>query len=119
MNMFPHTITIYRHTVGSNDADVYTRTVISGVYIDDSIGVRGDNRGDVRSDGVSVITNQGLAESYGSAWDAAPGDRIMRGTGEAITSLRDLDGIPDVWTVLRIRRHTPQGRVDNIIIEGA
>lgn len=117
--MFPHTITIYRHTVGSNNEDVYTRTVITGVYIDDSVGIRGDNVGAVRTDGVSVITNQGLAENLGKTWSVQPGDRVMRGTGSAITSLKQLDGVPDVWTVLRVRRHTPQGSVDNIIIEGA
>lgn len=117
--MFPHQITIYRHTVDASEADVYTRQVIRDVYVNDAVAVRVNDRGDISADGVTVVTTPALAASLGSAWTVQPGDRIMRGAGPAITSLRDLVGLADVWTVLRVRRHTPGGTVDNIVIEGA
>ena len=110
MNMFPHTMTIYRY-----DGETYSKQVIDDVYWHEVIGVNQASHGVSQSKSVQVTTSPDRTKTYGVEWDCKPEDRIILGNGEDITTFKGLNG----YTVLSIAFNTPLGNVDNIVITGA
>lgn len=110
--MFPHTITIYRHSV-ENNADVYRLQTVSGVYWYGSDTVTVSGNGIQAAHPVTVVSSPDLAATFGTDWDVKPGDRIVRGTGIEISSWKEL---ADCVTVKKVDDNRCGGRVDNITI---
>ena len=111
--MFPHDITIYRHSV-VDGTDVISRQVVTGVYLYGSVGVDASGKGAASSDTVTVITSQETTAAYGSTWTVQPKDIIVEGVGPEVTRLKDIDG----YTVLRVEKNVCGSVVDNITIVG-
>lgn len=111
--MFPHTITIYRHTE-ANGSDVITKQVISGFYWYGGNGITVGNKGATEEDSVTIVSSPERARDYGTVWTVQPRDRIVKGIGADITSLKEINGI----TALRIDENTCGSKVDNITITG-
>ena len=112
--MFPHTITIYRHTV-ADGKDVFVRQTVSGVYWYGSTGLIGSGKGAETDGNVTVITSPALAATYGTGWTCLPGDRIMKGIGKDITSWKQLS---DGRTVLGVEESICGSPVDCVTISG-
>lgn len=110
--MFPHTITIYRHTV-RNHADAYDRQTVRGVYWFGGNAVTVSGKGLEASHPVTVITSPETAAEFPNVWDCRPGDRIIRGSGGAISSWKDL---PAAVTVRQVDDNRCGGAADNITI---
>ena len=112
--MFHHTITIYRHTV-QDGADVYTKQVIDEVYWFGGAERAGSGKGVEGSIPTTIITSPELAWAFGTAWNAAPGDIVIKGEGPDITSLKQIQG---GITVMRVEENVCGSTVDNITITG-
>ena len=111
--MFPHTITIYRHSV-ENGADVYTRQVVKGVYWYGGTGISQNGKGTTEETPVNIVTSPETAIQYGDGWTIEPKDRVMKGEGPEITSLRD---IPSAPTVVGVEDNRCGSSVDNVTIK--
>lgn len=112
--MFPHTITIYRHSV-VDGKDVYHRQMLGGVYCYGSEGIAGSGKGTAEDSSMIVITSQTTAAAFGVEWDVRKGDRIIKGEGKEISSLKEIDG---GFTVLSVEDNRCGSTVDNITIRG-
>ena len=110
--MFPHTITIYRHSI-ENGADVYSRQVVKGVYWYGGQGISQNGKGATEETPVTVITSPETANQYGSGWTIEPKDRIMKGDHPDITSFRDIPAAPNV---VGVEDNRCGSTVDNITI---
>lgn len=111
--MFPHTITIYRHKEVSG-ADVITRQVVDGFYWYGSKASKASGKGATEDDTVAIVSSPERANDYGTAWTVEPRDRVVKGTGAEVISLKDINGI----TVLRVEENLCGCPVDNITITG-
>ena len=111
--MFPHTITIYRHSV-ENGADVYTRQVVKGVYWYGGQGISQDGKGATEETPVTIITSPETAAQYGDGWTIVPKDRVMKGVHPEITAFRDIPAAP---TVVGVEDNRCGSAVDNITIK--
>lgn len=114
MNMYPDTMTVYRHSIAGN-ADEYSRRVIRGVYWVETDGVDKEGKGFTKTREVTVTTSQKLTASYGKEWDIQGQDRIIKGEGGFINSFKD---IPDAFAVTAVSKYRCGGKVDNIVIKG-
>lgn len=110
--MFPHTITIYRHSI-ENGADIITRQIVKGVYWYGGTGTTPSGKGVTEENSATVITSPETAGKYKSSWDIQPKDRILQGEGPEITGFRE---IPAALTVLRVEENICNSTVDNITI---
>lgn len=110
--MFPHTITIYRHSIESG-ADVYTRQVVKGVYWYGGKGISHDGKGATEEASVIIIASPETAAQYGDGWTIEPKDRVMKGEGPEITAFRDIPAAP---TVVAVEDNRCGSTVDNITI---
>ena len=113
--MFPHTITIYHHSV-VNGADVYSKTEVEGCYWNHTASQATAGKGTEKTDSYTVITSPEQTANYGKRWMAYPGDRVIKGSGSDITSWRDLQG--DVMTVKTVEENICGSCVDNITLTG-
>ena len=113
--MFPHTITIFHHSV-VNGADVYSRTEVSGWYWNHKAGQAGSGKGTERTDSYTVVASPETTALYGDSWSVKVGDRVVKGSAPDITSWRDLKG--DVMTVKAIEENICGSSVDNITLIG-
>lgn len=113
--MFPHTITIYHHSV-VNGTDVYSRTEVSGWYWNRKVAQTGSGKGTERADTYMVVASQATTALYGDSWSVNVGDRVVKGSGPDITSWKDLKG--DVMTVKAIEENICGSGVDNITLIG-
>lgn len=111
--MFPHTITIYRYKEVKG-ADVITRQVVDGFYWYGSKASNVSGKGATEDDTATIVSSPERANDYGTAWTVEPRDRVVKGTGAEVTSLKDIDGI----TVLRVEENLCGCPVDNITIAG-
>ena len=110
--MFPHTVTIYRHSV-ENGADVITRQHIKGVYWFGGSGITSTGKGMTEESSATIITSPETAGHYGSDWTVKPKDRILKGEHPEIKSLKE---IPEALTVKTVNDNTCGCPVDNITI---
>lgn len=113
--MFPHTITIFHHSV-VNGADVYSRTEVPGWYWMHEAAQNGSGKGTERSDSYKVVASQATTAQYGDSWSAKVGDRAVKGSAPDITSWKDLKG--DVMTIKAIEENICGSSVDNITLIG-
>lgn len=130
--MFPHTITIYRHSI-VNGADVYNATVLNGCYWMHNASRGGAGKGAERTDSYTIILSPEQTAKYGTAWNVNPGDRVVKGirggavadkcvcdaviVGQApITSWKQLTG--DVMVVKAVEENICGSSVDNITLIG-
>lgn len=111
--MFPHTITIYRHSV-ENGQDVIKRQVVEGFYWYGSQGISASNKGGSEEDSVTIVSSPERAQDYGTAWTIKPKDRVIKGEGAEATTLKEING----FTVLRVEENICGSPVDNITITG-
>ena len=113
--MFPHTITIYHHSV-VDGADVYSRTEVSGCYWNRKAGQTGSGKGTEKTDSYMVVASPETTALYGDTWSVNTGDRVVKGSAPDITSWKDLKG--DVMTVKAIEENICGSSVDNITLIG-
>lgn len=112
--MFPHTMTIYRHTIEGGQ-DKYSKQVVEGVYWNENNGMTIEGNGFTKKRQVTVITSQSLCNGFMVTWDIKDGDRIIKGTGDDITRLAD---IPNAFIVTNVAINECGSDVDNITITG-
>lgn len=113
--MFPHTITIYHHSV-VDGADVYSRTELPGCYWSHKASQAGSGKGTERTDSYTVIVSPDQTAKYGVNWDVGTGDRVVKGSAPDITSWKELNG--DVMTVKAVEENICGSCVDNITLLG-
>lgn len=109
--MFPHSITIYRY---SNET--YTKQTIDGVYWQENIGISPNGKGTEENKSVTVITSPETTKAFNDSWTIQPRDRIVKGIGQEIKSLKELS---NSYTVTNIAINTAETNIDNIVITGA
>ena len=110
--MFPHTITIYRHSI-ENGSDVIERQIVKGVYWYGGEGITAAGKGTAEENSATIISSPETTAQYGSSWTISPKDRILKGEHPEITALRD---IPAALTVTGVEDNRCGGTVDNITI---
>ena len=113
--MFPHTITIFHHSV-VNGTDVYSRAEVSGWYWHRKAGQTGSGKGTERTDSYMVVASPETTALYGDVWSVQVGDRVVKGSAPDIASWKDLKG--DVMTVKAIEENICGSSVDNITLTG-
>ena len=113
--MFPHTITIYHHSVVGG-ADVYGRVELSGCYWNHKASQAGSGKGTEKTDSYTVVISPEQTANYGVTWNVHTGDRIVKGPGPDISSWRELAG--DVMTVKVVEENICGSGVDNITLIG-
>lgn len=113
--MFPHTITIFHHSV-VNGTDVYSRTEVPGWYWSHTAAQAGSGKGTERADSYTVIASPETTALYGDSWSVKVGDRAVKGPAPDIASWKDLTG--DVMTVKAIQENICGSCVDNITLTG-
>ena len=113
--MFPHTITIYHHSVVGG-TDVYDRTVLPGCYWVHKASQVGTGKGTEKTDSYTVVVSPEQTALYGQTWNVYAGDRAVKGSASDITSWRELTG--DVMTVKVVEENICGSRVDNITLLG-
>ena len=96
--MFPDSITIYKHNV-INGEDVYFMQCLNGFYWQETSEQNGKDKGVESKNNVTVISSAKLAESYGKEWKTDIGDIIIKGKGNHITSVKELDDYYKVYSV--------------------
>lgn len=113
--MFPHTVTIYHHSVVGG-TDVYDKTVLSGCYWSRKGSQTGSGKGTEKTDSYTVIVNPALTALYGTTWKAYAGDKVVKGSAPDIQSWKELTG--DVMTVKVVEENICGSCVDNITLLG-
>ena len=113
--MFPHTITIYHHSV-VDGTDVYNRTELKGCYWNHKASKAGSGKGTEKTDSYMVVVNPELTSLYGVTWSVFTGDRAVKGSAPDITSWKDLKG--DVMTIKVVEENICGSSVDNITLIG-
>ena len=128
--MFPHTITIYRHSV-VNGADNYSMTILNGCYWYSKASIAGSGKGTERTNSCTIVTSPELAAKYGLTWDVQPGDRVVKGHDglvgasiagvstvgvKTIGSLRELP--TNAMTIKAVEENVCGSSVDNITLIG-
>jgi hypothetical protein len=113
--MFPHTITIFHHSV-VDGADVYNRTELNGCYWNRKASVSGSGKGAEKTDSYMVVVNPELTALYGVTWSVNTGDRAVKGSAPDITSWKDLKG--EVMTIKVVEENICGSSVDNITLIG-
>lgn len=113
--MFPHTITIYHHSVVEG-ADKYSRVVVPGWHWNHKAAQSGMGKGTERADSFTAIASPEATALYGDSWSVKVGDRVVKGSGPDITSWKDLKG--DVMTVQAVEENIYGSSVDNITLVG-
>lgn len=128
--MFPHTITIYHHSV-VNGADVYNMTTLSGCYWVRTASMAGAGKGAERTDSYTIVLSPEQTAKYGTVWNVYPGDRVVKGiksgatAGKAVSgavivghtpikSWKELTG--DVMVVKAVEENICGSSVDNITL---
>lgn len=110
--MFPHTITIYHHSI-ENGEDKYDKTVLGGFYFNSAKGVSKDGKGISNDNATTIISNVENAHKYGTEWMIQPNDMVLLGVGNDITSFRELQ---NAFTVIGVAENVCGSDVDNIVI---
>ena len=113
--MFPHTITIYHHSI-VDGVDIYTRTEVPGWYWMHTAANTGAGKGTERSDTYKIVACQATTSLYRNTWDVYVGDRVAKGSSPDIASWKDLKG--DVMVVKAIEENICGSGVDNITLIG-
>ena len=110
--MFPHKITIYRHSI-ENGADVITRQIVKGVYWYGGSGITASGKGTAEESSAMIITSPETTAQYKDGWTIEPKDRILKGEHPEISGLKE---IPAALTVLKVDENICGSTVDNITI---
>ena len=110
--MFMHDITIY-HLYNVNGQDVYTRTYLKGVYWQGSTSASFASKGNEKTNATTIITSPRNAQKYGTEWTVAVGDKIIKGNGKNINSIKELNSYV---TVESVTNNSCGSAVDNVVI---
>ena len=113
--MFPHTITIFHHSV-VNGADVYNRTELNGCYWNRKASQAGSGKGTEKTDSYMVVVSPEQTALYGVTWSAYTGDRAVKGSAPDIASWKDLTG--EVMIIKAVEENICGSSVDNITLIG-
>ena len=112
--MFPHTVTIYHHSI-ENGTDVYKRTEVPGWYWMHTASNVGAGKGTDKTDTYKAVASQATTSLYGDTWGVSVGDRVVKGSGPDITSWKDLK---DCMVVKSVEENICVSCVDNITLIG-
>ena len=112
--MFPHTITIYHHSI-VNGLDVYDRVEVPGWYWMHTASSTGSGKGAERTDSYKAVASPLTTSQYGVTWGVSIGDRVVKGSALDITSWKDLK---DYMVVKAIEENICGSSVDNITLIG-
>lgn len=112
--MFPHTITIYHHTV-VNGVDTYSKTILKDVYYHVRQNTEQSGKGVVTVKETEITASPEVSRQIGKAWNVFTEDRIVLGEGTDIQSWKGLNG---AITVTGIDVNVIGCAVDNVIITG-
>ena len=110
--MFMHECTIY-HLDIVNGQDVYTKTHLKGVYWQGSTSASFASKGNDKTNATTIITSPQNAQKYGTEWTVAVGDKIIKGNGKNINSLKELNSYV---TVQSVTNNSCGSAVDNVVI---
>lgn len=110
--MFPHTVTIYHHSI-VNDTDTYEKYTVEGAYWFGPGQISLKNKGVEAVSNVTVIFSPEQSKQFGKRWKAQKGDRIIQGAGEDITSFKD---IPNALSIVGIEDNLVGSAVDNVVL---
>lgn len=110
--MFPHTITIYRHSI-ENGADVITRQIVTGVYWYGGTGITASGKGTTEESSAVIIASPETTAQYKSGWTIEPKDRILKGEHPEIKGLKEISA---ALTVAKVDENICGSTVDNITI---
>ena len=110
--MFMHDITIY-HLDIVNGQDVYTRTYLKGVYWQGSTSASFASKGNDKTNATTIITSPQNAQKYGTEWTMSVGDKIIKGNGKNINSIKELNSYV---TVQSVTNNSCGSAVDNVVI---
>ena len=112
--MFPHTITIYR-IENLDENQTITKQIVTGVYYFSDNGVQMSGKGQVENNGITVVASVPKTREFGTTWSCKARDRIIKGTGDDITSLSQLPSV-GVYTVYDVAENVADCSVDNVVI---
>lgn len=110
--MFMHDCTIY-HLDIVNGQDVYTRTYLKGVYWQGSASASFASKGKDKTNATTIITSPQNAQKYGTEWTVTVGDKIIKGNGKNINSIKELKSYV---TVQAVTNNSCGSAVDNVVI---
>ena len=113
--MFPHTITIFHHSV-VNGTDVYSRKEVCGWYWHKHASQTTAGKGTEKTDSYTAIASPETTAFYGDSWSVEVGDRVVKGSAPDITSWKELKG--DVMVVRAVEENVCGSSVDNITLTG-
>lgn len=112
--MFPDTITIYRHSI-ENGEDLYQKQVKDGFYWNVKNKRVNESKGAVSESELTVISSPKRAFDYEKSWNVKVGDIIIKGKGDNISTLKELD---NYFTVFSVEENLCGSVADNIVISG-
>lgn len=112
--MFPHTITIYHHSV-IDGADVYEKKEIPGWYWMHIASSTGSGKGTEKTDSYKLVASQLTTAEYRKTWEVYVGDRVVKGYGPNISSWKELK---DAMVVKAVEENICGSSVDNITLIG-
>lgn len=112
--MFPHTITIYHHTVAGGE-DIYSKTVLNNVYYHAKKSTDQSEKGVVSAKETEITASPEVSRQMGKDWNVFTEDRIVLGEGVDIQSWKELKG---AITVTGIDVNVIGCAVDNVVITG-
>lgn len=98
MNMYPHTITIYRHCI-ENGRDIYTKHILKGVYFRNGTVAAKSGNGFEKSCETVISVRPELSRTFNETWNVTIGDKIVLGIGREISSFKELQNFVTVKTV--------------------
>lgn len=110
--MFPHTITIYHHSVVKG-TDVYSRCVVHGCYWMHKAGISESGKGAEKTDTVTIVASPEATAQYGITWSVCAGDRVVKGHSPDILQWKDLK---NAFVVKTVEENVCGSSVDNITL---
>lgn len=110
--MFMHECTIY-HLEIVNGQDVYKKTYLKGVYWQGSTSASFVSKGNEKTNATTIITSPQNAQKYGTEWTVAVGDKVIKGNGKNINSIKELKSYV---TVQAVTNNSCGSAVDNVVI---
>lgn len=111
-DMFPHSITIYKHSIIDGE-DVYFMQCVDGFYWQEKTNLNNKDKGSENTGEITVISSLRNAQSFNDKWNVDIGDIIIKGKGNHITSLKEPD---TYYKVNAVSFNVCGSLVDNIVV---
>lgn len=111
-DMFPHSITIYKHSVIDGE-DAYFMQCLDGFYWQERNSRSNKDKGAEATSEIIVVSSSQNAQNFNDKWNIDIGDIIIKGKGNHITSLKELD---EYYKVNAVSVNVCGSLVDNIVV---